>query len=222
MKNPWFDLPSSKPYLIDSDAVSIHAFNERCSQKYKIALDLLPEPYFGNVDAPVVVLNLNPGLSAADYLAHENNEFICQAKSSLVHDLKPYPFLHLQPSPDTPGGKWWHTRTKQLVKDVGFMAVSSGLACVQFFPYHSKEFSKACPILPSQKYGFHLVREAMRRNAEIVVMRSRAEWFSHVPELVSYEKLHIAVNPRSPYISPGNLKKSYQIIVNRLKHHGFD
>ena len=62
----------------------------------------------------------------------------------------------------------------------------------------------------------------MKWNAGIVVMRSRAEWFSHAPELVNYEKLHIAIGPRSSYISPGNLKKLYQKIVNRLKHHSFD
>ena len=150
---------------------------------HRFDTSLFPEPFFGSLGARVVVLNLNPGWSPGDAAVHAQPEFGAMSRSSLAHDLRPHPFLHLQPTGLTPGGTWWRVRVRELVGEVGFEAVAPGLACIQFTPYHSREYSPATPRLPSQEYSFYLVRRAMARGAAIVVMRSASLWLS-VPSRV--------------------------------------
>ncbi len=166
------------------------------------------------------MLTLNPSLSPEDAETHAKPEFCRLARLSLEHRLAPYPFLHLQPNGDTSGSRWWKTRTRELVEEVGFDAVARKLACVQFMPYHSTKFKKSRSLLPSQNYSFNLVRKAMERKAEIVVMRSDALWINAIPELANYKHLHCAANPRSPYLSRGNLKGSFNTVAQRLLEKG--
>jgi hypothetical protein len=199
------------------DASLVEAFNSRADDRHRFDVSLFPEPFFGLPTAPVVVLNLNPGWSPRDAETHAQAKFGHMSRQSLVHQLHPYPFLHLQPDGDTPGSEWWRQRTRQLSNDVGFEAVAHGLACVQYVGYHSKEYTQSSPRLPSQEYGFELVRQAMTRSAEIVVMRSFSSWLAAVPELAGYRHLHRGANPRAPYLTPGNLKSSYDVIAQRLE-----
>ena len=160
-------------------------------------MSLLPEPFVGSPSAPVGVLNLNPGWDEGDAEVHARQEFSVVARDSLTHSLQPYPFLHLQPLTSSPGGSWWRQRVGHLIQDVGFESVAKGLACVQFTPYHSSEYSNASPRHPSQAYSFNMVRTAMAGGAEIIVMRSKRLWFEAVPELANYERLHLGSNPRA-------------------------
>jgi hypothetical protein len=80
-----------------------------------------------------------------------------------------------------------------------------------FSPYRSRSFAKLSAILDSQLYGFHLVRAAISRGAEIVLMRSKRLWFDAVPELRTYERLHLVANPRNPVISSLNVSRFGEI-----------
>ena len=217
MQNPWTALPQIGPYVLASDAPFLHAFNARAAEKHRYDTSLFPEPFFGSLEAPVVVLNLNPGWSPDDAAVHAQPTFAAMSRSSLAHQLKPYPFLHLQPTGDTPGGRWWRQRTRELASDVGFDWVAHRIACIQFAPYHSSEYHVGSPLLPSQEYNFFLVRQAMARGAEVVVMRSINLWLSVVPELASYNRLHRGSNPRAPFLSRGNLKAAYNTVAGRLR-----
>lgn len=216
MENPWRDLPAQAPYVLPEDAEILVAFNGTARQDSQFDLSLFPEPFFGDPAAPVVVLNLNPGWSELDAAVHAEPAFADQTRRSLAHQLKPYPFLHMQPTCETPGGAWWRSRTRALCEHVGFEAVARGIACVEYMPYHSRSFSANSPSVPSQQYGFHLVSTAMRRGAEIVLMRARRLWTEAVPELARYPRLHVAVNPRAPYLSRKNLGERYDAIALRL------
>jgi hypothetical protein len=217
MQNPWTKLPLSAPYALASDLSILQAFNATVETKYQYDLSLLPEPYFGNPLANVVILTLNPGWSPDDAANHAQPAFLQQSRDSLNHELAPYSFLHLQPNSVTPGGVWWRRRARELIEKVGFDAVANGIACVQHTPYHSLEYSARSPRLASQMYSFNLVRSSIQRGAEVVIMRSRTLWESAVPELRSYTRLHIAKNPRSPYLSRGNLGASFAALTARLK-----
>lgn len=216
MNNPWISLPKTPPYVLASDASLLQRFNATAAERHRFDLSLFPEPFFGVPSAPVVVLNLNPGWSPGDAAVHADHRFAEMSLRSLAHKLQPYPFLHLQPNGQTPGNRWWVQRTRELSSDVGFDVVARQLCCIQFAPYHSREYTPASPQLPSQEYGFSLVREAMARGAEIVLMRSAAIWFRAVPELATYGRLHRGSNPRAPYLTRGNLKHSYAAISARL------
>jgi hypothetical protein len=217
MQNPWTTLPKSNPYVLASDAPLLMSFNARAAAKHRYDTSLLPEPYFGSLNAPVVVLNLNPGWSPDDAAIHAKPTFAAMSRSSLAHKLNPYPFLHLQPTCETPGGRWWRQRTRELAAEVGFELLAHHLACIQFAPYHSPEYAANSPQLPSQEYNFYLVRQAIARGAEIVVMRSVSLWLSAVPELAGYTRLHRGSNPRAPFLTRGNLKSAYSVVAGRLR-----
>ena len=217
MQNPWTALPKNLPYVLASDIALLDRFNATVSTKHRYDTTLFPEPFFGSLSAPVVVLNLNPGWSPEDAAVHADPAFAAMSRRSLEHTLNPYPFLHLQPDGNTPGGRWWRQRTREIASDVGFQVAARQLSCIQFVPYHSSEYAGSSPRLPSQDYSFYLVRQAMARGAEILVMRSVNLWLAAVPELASYNRLHQGSNPRAPFISRGNLKSSYNVVVERMR-----
>lgn len=217
MRNPWIDLPQAMPYIVAADEEKLTGFNARAPENQRYDTSLFPEPFFGSLNAPVVVLNLNPGWSPDDAAVHADPTFAAMSRNSLRHELNPYPFLHLQPTGDTPGGRWWRQRTRELQTDVGFETVAKHLACIQFTPYHSSRYSAASPRLPSQEHNFFLVHSAMAREAEIVIMRSAALWLAAVPELAGYVRLHRGANPRAPFLSPGNLQGAYDVVARRLQ-----
>lgn len=220
MDNPWLNLPDNPPYILPCDGVAIANFNDRAKPDKKFDLSLFPEPYFGSPEATVVLLALNPGWSPNDAALHSDPDFSEQSRLSRAHSLKPYPFIHLQDkSQKTPGSIWWQRIVGPLIRATSFDVVAKNILCVQFFPYHSISFGSGLLSVPSQQYGFNLVRAAMDRHAEIVVMRSKRLWFSAIPELESYPNLHKAKNPRNPSLSPGNLEgHSFDVLKDRLKN----
>lgn len=216
MTNPWHLLPTEPPFVLETDASDINNFNRTSRPEKLYDLSLLPEPFFGQPDAPVVLLALNPGLNPSDAAVHAQKEFVAQARRSLSHNLAPYPFLHLQPDLSTPGALWWRRIAGPLIQATSFDAVAKGILCVQYFPYHSHSFSSSSPNVPSQEYSWNLVRAAINRNAEIVVMRSWRLWASAVPELLTHTKVHHVRNPRNPSLSPGNLGASFESLKFKL------
>jgi hypothetical protein len=216
LQNPWRFLLPAQPHVLAEDAPAINAFNARAATNKQYDLSLFPEPFFGSNLAPVLLLALNPGWSPNDGAVHGQPWFAEQSRRSLAHELQPYPFLHLQPGSSTPGSLWWQRITGTLIGAVGFEAVAKNLSCVQFFPYHSLEFGSARLTVPSQQYGFHLVRSAIQRGAEIVVMRSWRLWSEAVPELSAYPRVHFVRNPRNPSLSPKNLANGFNAVLARL------
>ena len=92
----------------------------------------------------------------------------------------------------------------------------SSVLCVEFFGYHSDRFAHRKLRLPSQDYGVHLVRQAMARNAVVVVMRSRRFWFDAVLELESYPRRFSLRNVQSTYVSPRNCPDGFDAIVGAV------
>jgi hypothetical protein len=218
MLNPWRELPSSPPYVLPEDSAPVAALNSRGSDATKYDLNLFPEPFFGRPDAPVVVLNLNPGWHESDSALHASAPFASLARRSLLHSLEPYPFLHLQPGMQTLGARYWNRKARPLIEAAGFDTVAKNLLCVQYFPYHSKEYKPSPGLIPSQQYGFALLRAAIARGADVVVMRSRRLWAAAVPQLDTYARLHLVRNPRNPALSPRNLgQASFGQVLKRLQ-----
>jgi hypothetical protein len=216
LTNPWLLLPTEPPLVLQTDALAVNTFNRTAKPEKQYDLSLLPEPFFGHLDAPIVLLALNPGLHPSDAVVHAQKEFVTQARRSLSHNLAPYPFLHLQPESSTPGAFWWRRIAGPLIQATSFEVVAKGILCVQYFPYHSRSFSPSSPNVPSQQYSWNLVRSAIERNAEIVVMRSWRLWASAVPELATHTKVHHVRNPRNPSLSAGNLGASFEALKSKL------
>lgn len=206
MQNPWTKLPDSPPYVIDSDRETVEQFNKSAKDKFRIHLKHMPEPYHGDPNADIIILSLNPGFDHSDDAFHRDNpSFITANRENLLHRRKRYPFYLLDPEfSQAPGYDWWTKRLKEPIRLFGLGKVSLNLCCIEYFPYHSKEYKFIGRILDSQKYSFYLVKEAIKRNAAIIMMRAKNEWIKAIPELndIKYYTLN---SPRSASISGKNM-----------------
>lgn len=217
VENPWSRLPGSAPFVLAEDRALIEAFNVRARGEHRIDLTSLPEPFLGRHDAPVVVLGLNPGWSSEDTGWHVDPEFIWRSRANLEQSALSHPFFLLDPALDAPGSRWWRRVLRRPIEDAGSAAVAHRLLCIEYFPYHSQRYGARVPRLPSQEFGFELVRAAIEREAVIVVMRSARLWEAAVPELVNYGRRFKLVNVQNVALSPGNCPAGYGEIVAALR-----
>lgn len=215
--NPWIGLEDKAPYVLQGDSPAIQEYNKKAKANYYIHTELVPEPFFGNIEAPLVVLLLNPGFCEDDRASHANTTFRARLFSAMQSGRGPH--FHLEEGAGGPGTNWWLRTAGRLVRDLGREFVAANLLAVQFFPYKSKQFSHGRLRLPSQAYGFVLVENAMKRGALIVCARSKRLWTDAVPGLAHYGRRFAELkNPRNASLSPGNLPDNvYEELLQDLK-----
>lgn len=210
VRNPWAHLPSAAPFVLPEDRQAVLAFNAglKAGSPYWIDVDeVVPEPFIGNVrEAPVVVLQLNPGLNRElDPPSHAEPSFRQALFSNLRHESCEWPFYFFNPSffESHPGGKWWSGKTKELRRAVRMEVLARRLAVVEWFPYKSKRY-RECQVA-SQKYGFWLVEQAVERGALIIVSRRLRQWELAVPALQSYDRKITLSSVQNITLSANNL-----------------
>jgi hypothetical protein len=123
MQNPWYNLPMIAPFVLEIDRAAIHQFNSTAFEKHKLRVDAFPGPFIGRPDAPVVLLNLNPGFSENDLV--QDIEGMWRNIKTLHHQEMDYPFFLLDPTISQSGGyRWWYKRLRTLVEryDAKFVA----------------------------------------------------------------------------------------------------
>ncbi len=206
MGNPWEKLSPLPPYVLPRDSEVLDGAPN--SIKSNLVFDVLPDPYFGDPTlANVFLLALNPGFLPIDRDVHmKDTFFIEQNKLNLIHSsIHPWYFfeerLHY-----TGGYKWWSRILAPLFRDCDGERIMNKLMCVEYLPYHSIKYKHLPQLLPSQEYSLELVRQAMKANKLIIIMRSKKLWLEALPELASYPFIQLK-NPRTPSISPGNMQK---------------
>jgi len=216
-------LPDVEPFVLPDDINVVAEFNRNAQHLARVDLGLLPEPFIGRCDAPIVLLNLNPGWSFDDAKWHRHPGFACRLRANLNQEDSPYPFYLLDPDLKgdsgaySPGGIWWRKRLRVLIEHVDSLeTVANSILCVEYFPDHSQRYGGRMQPIPSQNFSFSLVRSALDREAIIVVLRSQRRWHAAVPELVTYKNQYVLRNPRSPYVTPNNCD-GFDAIVRRLR-----
>ncbi len=95
--------------------------------------------------------------------------------------------------------------------------MAQGVLCVEYFPYHSRRFQHRRVQVPSQKYSFGLVRQALNRGAVIIVLRGQRLWLAAVPELQSYRSLYRTNSVQNPILSPRNCPEGYEHAAEVLR-----
>jgi hypothetical protein len=217
-RNPWSDLPLKAPYVLPVDEPAISRFNARAHPENALRLELIPEPFLGRPDAPVVLLNLNPGFDNREVPLHSSDPvFIDLSRKNLSHGVSDCPFYLLHPLASASlGQSWWKTKLREPILQVGLETVARNLLCVEYFPYHSRRFAGVRLTLASQLYSFDLVRSAIARGALIVVMRGGRSWLAAVPELATYPRIHKLNSVQNVSISRGNCPLGYEEIVRAL------
>ena len=170
MRNPWAELPDRAPYVLKSDAATVSAFNRVAGSKTRLRTHILPEPFLGKPrTARVLLLQLNPGFAGSEVRWHQRPDFARVLRANLTHSACDCANPYLDPSPAlarSPGGTWWRSRLRRVIEEVGDASrVARRLAVVEFHGYHSPNFRLLPVTLPSQRYGFWLVRRAIDRDA---------------------------------------------------------
>jgi hypothetical protein len=218
MQNPWVELPDRAPYVLPSDRLAVMLFNAKVPPDGALRLELIPEPFLGRPDAPVVLLNLNPGFDEREIRFHSNDAlFIDLSRKNLLHEDMDYPFYLLNPRISASlGHQWWMKKLKEPICHAGLERVARRLLCVEYFPYHSQRYRAARRTLDSQGYSFDLVRQAIGRGALIVIMRGEANWVSAVRELASYGHAYKLNSVQNVAIYAGNCPSGYAEIARAL------
>ena len=217
MRNPWLDLPHQAPFVLTEDAKAVANFNRSATDATRIHVELLPEPFLGDPKAPVVLLSLNPGFSHEDADCHTDPTFARLSRANLEHRACDHPFYLLNPTVSGPGRRWWDRRLSRLLDLAGRQVVASRVLCVEYFGYHSDVFAHRRLRLPSQEYGFFLVREALARRAIVVLTRGRQLWFNAVPELEKHSRLFTLRSVQNTTISPRNCPTGFAKIAMALQ-----
>jgi hypothetical protein len=185
MQNPWLELPTQSPYILEMDRKAIDQYNQaHHNEDEKVIVGSIPEPFIGNPQsAKVVLLSLNPGHSEDDAKAHSDGDFRKAMMHNLRHEAQECPFYGLNPKfAWTACGIWWWAHTRRLHEaGLSWEAISNRLLVIEWFPYHSKRSAlPSKPVCPSQEYSFQLAKE-MLRSKIVVGMRSRKHWLNVVP-----------------------------------------
>jgi hypothetical protein len=167
------------------------------------------------LDAPVVVLSLNPGYTGptaanpqfSDDWWHQQPAMIEAYRRNFAQEPTAYPMFFLDPVlGQSPGGRYWNVALSDFIAICGAQAVANNLLVIESLPYHSFRYS-AGPIglnLPSLAFSHYQIKEAMKRNATIVVWRHKSGFERKVPGLASYPYVPVR-SARSKYFSQGNV-----------------
>ncbi len=209
IENPWRKLPIESPFVLRSDEPAIKKHNVKFKNRspFKIqTTQVIPEPYVGNVaTAKVLILLLNPGYDYRNRKSHSDPAFRAALLKNLRHEKTEWPFYFFNPDfcdKLHPGCDWWLRKTKKLRQHVCIEQLSQKLAVVEWFPYKSTQFKSGCKV-PSQQYSFELVRQAMSRDA-VLIIRSKTRWLKTIPELNTYKNA-LEFSSQNAAITPNNL-----------------
>ena len=218
MRNPWIDLPDRPPHVLPSEDAAVARLNFGAHPDVAVHLELLPEPYLGHPQAPVVILNLNPGFDERDIPFHSMDPLFREiSRKNLLHQPQDYPFYLLDPRISASlGHQWWIKKLKEPIRVAGLQPVATRVLCVEYFPYHSRRYPPIRETLESQRYGFQLVRDAIGRGALIVIMRGQKRWLEAVPELANHGRVYKLNSVQNVAISPGNCPGGFSEIVSAL------
>lgn len=224
MENPWltFNPEENAPKFHDLDKAHAQAFNKGLEgrNEYRLAEHLEPYPYLGNPNANIFVLLANPGINKreTDPSFRINPENVNRNQRNLRHESADshLSWLHSSDNPERES-EWLIPRIRRVVHETSLERVSSGLFFINYHPYNSIAWYPIPFTFETQRYSFHLVSEAMKRDALIIMSRNILGWFTAIPGLYDYKNRVRLISSRSVHISQENLgPEAYQDLLKRL------
>jgi hypothetical protein len=195
VENPWGALDMGGPeYVLASDRPHVDVFNayrERTLDDRRfLNLKLLPEPFSGRRDAPVVILGRNPTYDDLDQELHATNvDYREKLLANLADDPSGQVLVHaLSTFRHTHSGRWWYRCLAPLIQATSEEAISRRVFVAELHGYHAKGWA-LLPV-PSQRFTFWLVEQAVRERGALVVhlWQQHELWEVFVPPLFGYER----------------------------------
>lgn len=230
--NPWRRLPANPPFVLPEEKAEVEAFNDktrRAGHDHVLNLDLIPVPFVGAPDAPVIFLGNIAGAGDENYRDYERNpSYASRLRKNLLHENEEFPFLMMDPRPETLRShkEWWSVRLKHLLDSFGNgvkaeSILARAIMTIEYFPYRSlsDDYRHDSLSLPSQDYCRLLVMNAMKNEAVIVVRYGRSRWFDAVRGLKNYSHLLLLKESRKVHISPKGFvdTNGYQRVVDKIQ-----
>ena len=220
MKNPWLGFTHSDYMVHPDDASAFEDHNSRVEDKYKFVPFLAPEPWVGNVEAPIVILLANPGATKENLAGErETNPYREEFSiKNLNQSIDQYQHYFLNPLlQDDPGGAWWSSRLRELIDATSLEAVARSVLSLETIPYHSMNFKAPRQEMATQEYTYSILDAAVKRGAVILAQRQLSHWAAKVPSLKGYNKVFQPNSAQSAYFSEGNYPEAFPHLVNAMK-----
>jgi hypothetical protein len=218
--NPWHTLGPDAPFVLAEDHEAVTRFNATAVDATRLELGLLPEPFVGNLDAPVMLLALNPGVSDGDFELHTNEAFRRRVLACHRQESNDWPYYYLDPAVTGPGARWSARVLGPLVREVGVEAVAHGVVLFEYLPYHSRRFAHHRLSLLSQAFSFACVRASLSKAAAVFVTRGVEPWTMAVPELLRHPRLFRTSSTQNITISPRNCPDGWASAVAGIRSAG--
>jgi hypothetical protein len=210
MTHLWHKIGDKPPFVHPDDLPFVLAHNSQLDDLKDllwINTDRMAEPRHGDIDAPIVLLQLNPSYD-------ERPLDIAQLRSDLLDEHAPHGGLR------DPDNRWWQKRAFGKLRRIYDRERLMRRVCsIEYFPYASLQFGHSHLRLPTQQYQFDLVRRALSRQATLIVTRGFKLWAGAVPELADAlgHTVFVTKSNQNPSISEGNLDPlAYQRIIAAL------
>jgi hypothetical protein len=204
--NPWTALPESPPYVLPEDRPYVEAWNHQVSNERKrLHTEVVPEPFVGRRNAPLVVLQLNPAWrDLPDARPPDLNAAI---RGNLGDDVATHVHPGFLDRFTATSGSWWRKRWQAVIEHSGlaFEDLAERVLAVEWYGYYSHDWATLPVTLPSQWFSFDLAKQAVEREAVILITRGWRTWPVAVPTLLTYRRAFATRNAQNAYISPGNL-----------------
>lgn len=218
--NPWTALAQEAPFVLADDRDDVLRFNTAAGEKVRLELELLPEPWVGSLGAPIVLLALNPGVSAEDFTLHRTSEFRNRVIACHCQQKTEWPYYYLDPDVEGPGARWSRRILGPLIRECGLAAVARGVVLLEYLPYHSRHFAHRRLALPSQTFSFELVRASLAKASAIFVTRGIKVWTEAVPSLIQNPKLFRTRSVQNISISQNNCPDGWAAAVAAIRAAG--
>lgn len=159
--NPWATVESDPPFIADVDRSVLDGLRQA---RFAVRLDGLPHVWHGNPStARALLLMLNHGFSEQDLVDQATPVFMDAVRGALALEPTGRCWPLLPDLENSSAARWWRPRLAPLATALGPTGdaiLRDHLCDIEYFPYHPVNW-RSPPRLPSQEFGFGLVRQAM-------------------------------------------------------------
>lgn len=186
---------------ISSYAEFLAAFEGGLLSRTAFHLSLLPQPYHGDLDnAEILLLLINPGLSACDYHAEDHYPAF---REDLIASIRQERRSHVFLDPKwawTSGFVWWEGKLRDVARVIAserfnghygraLADLARRVASIELVPYHSFNFGNSKKLASADTARRFVASVDPSRT--VIVTRSVADWgLPDAPHIIKYPSTH--------------------------------